>query len=152
MATRERLIIDAVLAALRNAPNIPGVPSSRVHEERGFAFEARELPALDVEPGSSAAREQGIRSAVTLHTLEITVHVLAMSSAADSPGRVADPIVAAVYRTMLADDGLRQLIRWITYVSSRIERESTGSGVLARRSMLFAIDYTAATADMEVAA
>ena len=151
MATRERMIVESVVAALKAAA-IPGVPASRVYEERGFALEPQDLPAVDVMSGDSVAEEQGLRSPVTLHTFRFSVEVLVDSTATDAASKVADPIVAAVHRTILASSSVRALIRWITFEATRVERQPSGAGVLCRKSLVFAVSYTASTADLEVAA
>jgi hypothetical protein len=151
MATRERLIVEAVIAALRDA-SIPGIGADRVYDERNVALDDDALPAIDVESGDGVAEEQGIRSPVTLHTFDVHVSIVAVATPSAAAMKVADPIVGAVHRVVMGAESVRVLVRRVRLQASRVDRASTGSGALVRKRLTYVVDYTASTADLEVAA
>ena len=147
MATRERVILDAVVAALRNA-RITTV-DDRVYEERGLSLPASMLPALDVMPVDGTPDVMSISDSTMLHELRIEVAVLVADQLEVPPSKVADPIVAEAHAAVMADSALSALVLDITPSTYRWTRQPTGDGVVLRRGAEYVIRHATKVGDLE---
>lgn len=146
--TRERLIIEALLAALRT-PSISGVVE--VHEERGWSIPPDLLPAVDVAATTSDPDVQDLREGQLAHTLRIDVAIVARETSSLGPSAAADPIAAEVHRRILGSATLAALVRSGTPRGTRWERQDTGEGRMLRRVTEYEFDHVTAVDDLEVA-
>ena len=109
--TRERMIIDALLAALRT-PAITGVIA--VYEERGWAVPVEGLPAIDVAATTSEAEVLDVFDAQLAHTLRVDVAIVARETSTLGPSAAADAIVAEAHRRIRQNSALAALVRSVT--------------------------------------
>jgi hypothetical protein len=146
--TRERMIIDALLAALRT-PGISGVIA--VYEERGWAVPVDGLPAIDVAATTSEAEVLDVFDAQLAHTLRVDVAVVARETSTLGPSAAADAIVAEAHRRIRQNSALAALVRSVTPRGTRWERQESGDGRLLRRVTEYEFDHVTAVDDLEIA-
>ena len=146
--TRERMIIDALLAALRT-PAITGVIA--VYEERGWAVPVDGLPAIDVAATTSEAEVLDVFDAQLVHTLRVDVAIVARETSTLGPSAAADAIVAEAHRRIRQNSALAALVRSVTPRGTRWERQESGDGRLLRRVTEYEFDYVTAVDDLEIA-
>ena len=149
MATRERLIVEAILQALREA-QIAGV-EDRVSEDRGFAIAAVDLPAIDITTGADRLQVLDAGDYQLGHELVVEIGVLAREEIGVSPSKRADPIVAAAHRAVMQSTELDGLVRAITPEGVRSDRQPSGDGVVLRRTLTYIVDHVTAVDDLEAA-
>lgn len=149
MATRERLIVDALMRALRLA-QIEGV-ADRVFEDRGFTLAATELPAVDVMVVEDDPTVMDLEELQLEHQVRIEVAAMACGRYGESPSAISDPIAAAVHRVVMSDAALAALVRAITPGRVTYTRQQTGDGVVLRRGLTYTIDHVTAVDDLEAA-
>lgn len=147
MATRERLIVEAILEALRQA-QIDGV-EQRVFEDRGFTVATGELPAIDVMAEDVEPEVLDLVDEQMAHRMRVDVAVMACESLGASPSKIADPIVAAVHRVVMRDTAIAALVRAIEPGSVRRQRQESGDGVVLRRVQSYTVDFVTAVDDLE---
>lgn len=146
--TRERMIIDALLAALRT-PAITGVIA--VYEERGWAVPVEGLPAIDVAATTSEAEVLDVFDAQLAHTLRVDVAIVARETSTLGPSAAADAIVAEAHRRIRQNSALAALVRSVTPRGTRWERQESGDGRLLRRVTEYEFDHVTTVDDLEIA-
>lgn len=149
MATRERMIVEALMRALRLA-QVEDV-ADRVFEDRGFSIAATELPALDVMVMDDDQEVLDLDEQQLEHQLRIEVAAVVCERFGQSPSSIADPIAAAAHRTVRTDAALAALVRAITPGPVRVTRQTTGDGVVLRRAMTYTFDHVTLVDDLEAA-
>lgn len=149
MATRERLIVDALIDALIDA-QVEGV-DDRVYEDRGFSVAATDLPAIDVRIERDEVDVLDFAENQLGHTLTVEVGVLARDEVGRSAMSAMDPIIAGAHAAIMQSAALRALVRAVSPGSTFVQRQDGGDGVVARRTMTFVIDHVTAVDDLEVA-
>jgi hypothetical protein len=149
MATRERLIVDAMIDALMDA-QVDGV-DDRVYEDRGFAIAAADLPAIDVRIERDEVEVLDFAENQLGHILTVEIGVLARDEVGRSAMAVMDPIIAQSHAAIMQSETLRALVRSVSPGSTFVQRQDGGDGVVARRTMTFVIDHVTSVDDLEAA-
>lgn len=149
MATRERVIVVALMRALRLA-QVEDV-ADRVYEDRGLSIPTTDLPAIDVMVMNDDQDVLDLGDGQLGHQLRIEVAAMACERFGQSPSAIADPIAAAAHRTVMTDPALALLVRAITPGPVRVTRQQTGDGVVLRRAMTYTVDHVTAVDDLEAA-
>lgn len=147
MATVERQIVEAVVAALK-AAQIDGV-EQRVFEDRGFTVATGELPAIDVMAEDVELDVLDLADQQMAQRLRVDVAVMACESIGASPSKIADPIVAVVHRTLMRDAAIAALVRTIEPGPVRRQRQESGDGGVLRRVQSYTVDFVTAVDDLE---
>ena len=147
--TRERLIVEAVLQALR-AASIAGV-GANVFDERGFSVGAEQLPAVDVIAGDSSQEVLGIGGRQLWTRFSLGVAVMARETATESASVVADPVIAAVHQVVMTSQAVRVLVRDLRPQSHRVLRQESGDGLVLRRELSYLVEHVTFVDDLETA-
>jgi hypothetical protein len=147
--TRERLIVEAVLQALRDA-NIAGV-GANVFDERGFSIGAEQLPAVDVAAGDSSFEVMGIGGQQLWTRFALDVAVVVRETAGSSASLAGDPIIAAAHQVVMRSPDVRLLVRDLRPQSHRLLRQESGDGLVLRRVLSFLVEFVTYVDDLETA-
>jgi hypothetical protein len=149
MATRDRLIVEAVLAALREA-QIAAV-EDRVYEDRGFAVAAQDMPAIDVMVDDISDELRDFHDEQLAHRMRVQVAVMARERLGESPSSIAAPIAAAAHRAVFGSAELAAVAAAVEPAGTTMQRQATGDGVVLRRSQTYLIDFATLFDDLEAA-
>ena len=144
--TRERSIVEAFIAA------IDAVTTAPVVEDRGYSIDATTLPLVDVTAERSDPELVDVYTQQLDHVLTIEVSIVARETASASASKSADALAALVHAAVTTASGITSLIAELTVGSTTWQRESTGDGVVVKRTTTYTVRHATSATDIETAA
>jgi hypothetical protein len=146
MATRHGLIVDAVVALIRES----GAVEDRVYRVRGITQATETLPAIDVRPDRSQPADIG--ADVTRHDFRVRVAVHACEAYGRPPDEIADEVTEQVHRALMADRTLGGACARLRLDVQDWRYQSSGDGVIAVCESVYVAVHATRAADLAVAA
>lgn len=143
MASRDMQILDAVVAALREA----WIVEDRVFEMRGHSLHEDVLPAIDVKVVSADTVDVTVHGSAIEHLLTLQVDVCVREVEGESVARTADPIMVAAHRVLIEDTTLAALVAEFRLTSREWVDERANGGFL-RLQMTYEAEHYTARADL----